>query len=113
MEDYNAASVILSAVIGGSGIVGLGFAYIRRAVDKKLKEHEAEETRRRAVRLHRLMVEDEWNHAAGRLFFFVHKAIVTGHHNGDLEAAFSDFQDAEVKKKELDRRILVESELDM
>ena len=48
----------------------------------------------------------------GRLFFFVHKAIVTGQHNGDLEAAWEEYQEAEKKKKALDREILAENELE-
>lgn len=104
---------IVSAAVGGAGIVGLVFAYIRRFIDKRLNARDQEDAKRRATRLRRLTLEDEWYHAAGRLFFFVNKAIETGQHNGDLRNAFEKFQEAEAKKKALDREILAESELDL
>lgn len=51
-------------------------------------------------------------HATGRLFFFIHKAIVTGQHNGDLEAAWNDYQDVEKRKKAYEREIIAENELE-
>lgn len=104
---------MIGALVGGSGLVGLLFFYLRYFIDKRLKEREAEDAKRRVTRLRRRKVEDEWYHATGRLFFFVHKAIVTGQHNGDLEASWQAFQHAEELKKDLDREILAETEVDL
>ena len=35
---------------------------------------------------------------------------MTGQHNGDLDKAFNELQEAESHKKELDREIIAESE---
>lgn len=106
-------TAIVGAVFGGAGIVGLVFAYVRHFIDKRLADRDKEDAKRRETRLRRLTIEDEWYHAAGRLFFFINKAVETGQHNGDLKRAFEQFQDAEAKKKALDREILAESEVDL
>lgn len=106
------AGAVLGAVFGGAGIVGLLFAYIRHFIDKRLAQRDAADAKQKDQHIRRLTIEDEWKHAAGRLFFFLHKAVVTGQHNGDLEAAFTKFQEAEDKKKALDREIIVENEMD-
>lgn len=105
-------AAIVGAVVGGSGIVGLCFAYIRHFIDKRLAQREAEDEKQCSQKVRRLTIQDEWEHATGRLFFFVHKAIVTGQHNGDLEDAWEKFQQAEAKKKALDREIIVEHEME-
>nr|WP_325297176.1 hypothetical protein [uncultured Dysosmobacter sp.] len=84
---------------------------MRRFIDTRLERKEEEGAKRKAQRLRRLTLEDEMEHATGRLFFFIHKAIVTGEHNGDLEDAWSSYQDVERRLKELDREILVEHDM--
>lgn len=59
-----------------------------------------------------MTIDDELQHANGRLFFWLYKAIITGNHNGDLEKAFERLQEVEQKKKDLDRRIIAEAEND-
>ena len=59
-----------------------------------------------------LTLEDKLEHATGRLLFYLHKAVVTGRHNGDLEAAWTTYQEAESEMKALDREVLVEHEMD-
>lgn len=113
MTGKEIAVLLIGAVLGGSGIVGLVFAYMRRFIDKRLEQREAENQKQKEQHLRRLTIEEEWRHAAGRLFFFIHKAIVTGQHNGDLEAAWERFQLAEDKKKALDREIIVENEINV
>ncbi|MEG2679469.1 MAG: hypothetical protein RR949_05960 [Oscillospiraceae bacterium] len=110
IEDVIAAAA--GAVIGGAGFVGLVFYFIRHYIDSKLKTREDRDEKRRETRIRRLKIEDEWQHSAGRLFYHIHKAIITGTHNGDLEAAWGKFTDAEEKKKELDLEILAENELE-
>ena len=116
-------AAVVGAVFGGSGLTGLLFIYMRRFIDKRLDrreqveadrkvQQEKEDAKRKAQRLQRLTIDAEMEHATGRLFFFVHKAIVTGQHNGDLESAWEEYQAAENRKKALNRQIIVESELD-
>ena len=106
-------AAIVGAIVGGSGIVGLCFFYIRHFIDKRLAQREAEDKKQQEQHIRRLTIEDEWKHATGRLFYHIHKYIVTGHHNGDLESAWEKFQEAEEKKKQLDREIVVENEMDI
>lgn len=91
--------------------MGILFAYMRRFIDKKLDARDAETEERREQRLRKLKIEDAMEHATGRLFFYLHKAIVTGQHNGDLEEAWATYKKVEEEKKELDREILVKFEL--
>ena len=93
-------SGVIGAIVGGSGITGLLFYFIRKYIEDKLTGKEQ--------RMKRAVVDDELQHCQGRLFFWIHKAIVTGQHNGDLEQAFQDYQIAEQKAKTLDREIIVE-----
>ena len=99
------------------------FFFIRRYIENKLKlkedkakaeeqEKKDEQHKRRELAVRRMKVDDELQHCEGRLFFWIHKAIVTGAHNGDLEAAFDNYQKAEQAKKELDREIIVENEIE-
>lgn len=91
--------------------MGLVFLYIRRYIDGKLNAREAASKKQKEQQIRRLKIDDEMEHATGRLFFFMHKAIVTNTHNGDLESAWTEFQAAERKKKELDREIIAEHEI--
>ena len=103
-------SALVGAVVGGSGLVGLLFFFLRRYIEQKLGAVEAVNRNRLAIRRRRLQIDDELNHAYGRLFFWMHRAIVQGHHNGELEAAFRALEEAEAKKKDLDREIIAEME---
>lgn len=101
-------AAIIGTVVGGSGIVGIVFLYIRRYIDGKLNAREAESKKRQDLQTRRLKIDAEMEHATGRLLFYIHKAIVTGNHNGDLEAAWNKYQKVEEKKKDLDREIIIE-----
>lgn len=101
---------IISAIVGGSGIVGIVFFFIRRNIENKIKDREAETSKKKEQRIQRMKIDDELQHCQGRLFFWIHKAIVTGQHNGDLEAAFEAYQKAEQAKKDFDRNVLAENE---
>lgn len=102
----------MGALVGGSGITGMLFFFIRRYIENKLGKRDAEEIQKREQTKKRMIVDDQLRHCEGRLFFWIHKAIVTGEHNGDLERAFEEFQRAERERKALDREIIVENELE-
>lgn len=102
----------VGAIVGGSGITGLLFFFIRSYIEKKISEREADERRKRELKIKRMIIDDKLRHCEGRLFFWLHKAIVTGNHNGDLKKAFDEYQEAEIERKELDREIIVENEIE-
>ena len=115
-------TAIFSAVIGGSGIVGLLFFFIRRYLEKKLIARENEEkihkekreaAKKKAVeeKTRRVQLDDELQHCTGRLFFWLHKAVVDGKHNGELDAAWTNYQNAEKEKKDFDRQIIAEHQV--
>ena len=112
MNSNAVLTAVIGAVLGSGGLVGLFFAYIRHFIDKRLVQREKEDAQHREQRASRLRLEDELEHANGRLLFYLYKAVVTGQHNGDLEAAWATYQEAEKKMKALDREILVAHEMD-
>lgn len=101
---------VISTVIGGSGITGIVFYFVRKRMEAKLDAKEKEEAKKKQQKMQRRKIDDELQHCEGRLFFWIHKAIVTGAHNGDLESAFEAYQQAETAKKDFDRELIVESE---
>lgn len=105
-------ALIVGAIIGGSGLVGLVFFFLRRYIEKRLNGRDEEEQKRRENRMKRMEIDDKLHHAYGRILFWLYRAIITGHHNGELEAAFRSLEAAEAEKKDYDRRIIAESEQD-
>lgn len=103
---------VISAIVGGSGFTGIAFLFMRRYIEKKLDAKDQEEEKRKKQKLRRMTVEDKMQHCTGRLLFWMHKAIVDGTHNGDLEDAFEKYQKVEEEKKNLDREIISEQEID-
>lgn len=103
---------VLGAALGGSGMVGMLFFLLRHYIEKRLNKAEREEVKHREARIRRNQIEDELDHAYGRLLFWQYRAIVTGQHNGELDKAFTDMQEAERRKKELDRAIIAENEIE-
>ena len=80
-------SGIIGTIVGGSGITGMVFFFIRRYIENKLKlkedkakaeeqEKKDEQHKRRELAVRRMKVDDELQHCEGRLFFWIHKAIV-------------------------------------
>lgn len=108
MMNYNIAEVLITAVIGSGGVMGVFFFVFRYYIERKLKEREKKEDEQLSVKLERIRVNDRLTHCYGRLFFWMYKAIVDNHHNGDLDNAFKELQEVEEEKKELDRKILAE-----
>lgn len=102
----------MSGIIGGGGIAGLFFHFLKRYIERKLKKAEDDADSRLQTRIKRMTIDDELQHSYGRLFFWLYKAIITGKHNGELEKAFETLQTVEQKKKDLDRQIIAAAEND-
>lgn len=98
--------MILSALIGGSGLCGIAFLFIRHYIEKRLAGREEQEKKDQEIRQRRRIVNDKIQHANGRLLFWVVKVIETGEHNDDLRNAFEELEKAEEEAKMLDREIL-------
>ena len=96
---------------GVSGLVsGVALKYITRYFDKKL---EAEEARKKEVEKQqhaRTVAEANRRRAAGRLFFWLHHAIVKPPPNGELEKAMENYSRAEDAQKALEQEILASFE---
>ena len=112
MTTEQVLETLLVAVIGSGGVVGVMFKLAYRYLDKRLTQKELEDQERQKEREERLRINDKIQHKQGRCFFWLYRAIVDGHHNGDLEHAFADLQAAEDEKKELDQRILAKHTID-
>ncbi len=107
VEELNEViKIILSALIGGSGLCGVVFLFVRHYIEKRLTAREEAEEKDQEIRRRRTIINDKIQHANGRLLFWIVKAIETGEHNGDLAKAFEDLQEAEEEGKTLDREIL-------
>ena len=91
-------------------ISGLFLYYLRWYIDKKLREEETirEEEMRRKVEQAKL--EMRRRRAIGRLFFWLHRAIVSPPSNGELEEAMESFQAIEEEQKMLEQTILAQVE---
>ena len=101
---------IISALVGGSGIVGIVVNYIKRYVDRKLDAEEAKAAEHERFRLKKRACEERMQHAESRWIFWVNRWIETGSHNGELRQAFEEYQAAEREKKELEREIITKFE---
>jgi len=97
---------IFTTLIGGGGIMGIMFYYLKRYIDKRITAEEKEASERAEIRTRRLTVEHKLRHAYGRVFFWMHKAITKPPHNGELEEAMRLLQDAEAENKALDQEII-------
>lgn len=110
-EVHIVVTAILSAIVGGGGLTGLAFSFMRRYIEKKLSASEEKRKSEIRNRVERIKINDELQHCQGRLLFWMHKAIITGEHNGDLENAMEMYQKAEETKRDLDRQIIANEEI--
>jgi len=99
----------VSALISGL-ITAFGIGYLQRYLDAKRKQSEALAAKRRQERRKADELEFQRRRAAGRLFFWLHDAVVKGveHANGDLEKAFTAYNEVEEEQKDFERMLLAE-----
>ena len=100
-----AVSALISGLVSGFGIWNL-----QRFLESKRKQTEASAAKRRQERRQADELEYQRRRAAGRMFFWLHDAVVKGveHANGDLEKAFDDYNAVEEEQKSFERMMLAE-----
>ena len=98
---------LVSAVVSGL-ISGVGVFCLQRYIDAKRKESEERAAQRRKERRKADLLESKRRRATGRMFFWLHYALVRGVEvaNGDLEKAFSDYNAAEEEQKAFEAELL-------
>ncbi len=98
-------SGLVSAMVSGIGIY-----YLHAYLDGKRKESEQAAAQRRAERRKADVLESKRWRAAGRMFFWLHDAVVKGkdHANGDLERAYEDYNRIEEEQKLFEQELLAE-----
>ena len=100
-----AISCAVSALISGVGVF-----YLQHYLESKRRESEELARTRRQQRRKADVLESRRRRAAGRMFFWMHDALVKGveHANGDLEKAFSDYNEVEEEQKAFEQELLAE-----
>ena len=112
MDEFLAACLAaVPGVVVSALISGLLLYYIRAYIDNKLREDEEHRKKEQQLRLQRSQLEKKRCRAEGRLLFWLHRAIVSPPHNGELDKAMEDYQAVEDEQKALDQKILAEFEL--
>ena len=99
-------TIVVSSVLGGAGIVGIVFYFIRRYLERLLDQRDAEEQKHKENKIRRASYNDALQHAQGSLLFWLYHAVT----KGELEQAFESFQSVEQKIKDHDRKIIAEQE---
>lgn len=91
-------------------ISGIGIYYLHAYLDGKRKESEQAAAQRRSERRKAEVLESRRRRATGRMFFWLHDAIVKGkeHANGDLERAYEDYNRIEEEQKQFEQELLAE-----
>lgn len=103
--------VITSALVSGIISVGL-FGVIKWYIDRKLQKVDEEKRRHEQVQHRRSKANAKLRRAQGRLFFWMHHGMIKPPPNGELEEAWTAYQEAEEESKELDQEIIAHYELD-
>lgn len=105
--------VLKTAMVSGlvsALISGIGIYYLHAYLDDKRKESEQAAAQRRAERRKADVLESRRRRATGRMFFWLHDAVVKGkdHANGDLERAYEDYNRIEEEQKRFEQEMLAE-----
>lgn len=98
---------LISAMVSAA-VSGIGVYYLQRYLEERRKKSEEEAKRRRIERRKSDVLEARRRRATGRLFFWLHDAVVKGveHANGDLQRAFDDYNDVEAEQKAFEQELL-------
>lgn len=98
-----ALSASVSALISGIGVW-----LLQKYIETKRRESEERATQRRKERRKADLLETKRRRATGRMFFWMHYALVHGveRANGDLEKAFSDYNSAEEEQKAFEAELI-------
>lgn len=98
---------LVSAIVSGL-ISGVGVFCLQRYIDAKHRESKERAAQRRKERRKADLLESKRRRATGRLFFWMHYALVKGAEqaNGDLEKAFRDYNIAEEEQKAFEAELL-------
>ena len=101
--------VAISALVSGL-FSGVGIFYLQRYIDAKRRESEEQAVQRRKERRKADVLEYKRRRAAGRMFFWLHDAVVKGvdHANGDLKKAMEEYNEVEEEQKAFEQELLAE-----
>ena len=102
IEFSEIVKTIIMAILGGSGLVGILFYFIRIYIDKQFQSRillNDYEIRRKQIR-------SELDECYRQCFFWIRFYITTGETGDNLEQAFQKLYVAEEKKKALENEIL-------
>lgn len=108
-----AKAALSTALISGmvSALVsGVGVFFLQSYIKSKAQESTAAREKRRKDRQTKYVLDDNWQHAVGRVLFWMKDSLDKGreHANGNLDSAYAEFTDAEIEKKNFERQMLAE-----
>ncbi len=102
MESTEMLRTVLTAVIGGSGLIGLLFYLIRVYIDKRIERHMLQNE----FEIKRRQVNRELDECYRQCFFWIQFYITTGEAGDNLEQAFQKLYVVEERKKALENELL-------
>lgn len=102
MEGTEMLRTVLTAMIGGSGLIGLLFYLIRVYIDKRIERHMLQNE----FEIKRRQVNSELDECYRQCFFWIQFYITTGEAGDNLEQAFQKLYVVEERKKTLENELL-------
>lgn len=99
------AQTILMAILGGSGLVGILFYFIRMYIDKQFQKRNLQDDYE--IRMKQL--RSELDACYGQCFFWIQFYIAAGEAGDNFEQAFQRLYAAEERKKVLENEMLARS----
>lgn len=108
MDDKYFFQIIVSALLGSGGVVGLLFLFIRNWVEKRLNKQDEKKKKTREYQIKLNELEHKRSSCYGKLFFWIHREIAENKCSKELEAAFNELQKVEEEIKEFENHRLTE-----
>ena len=102
IEPSEVVRAIVMAILGGSGLVGVLFYFIRMYIDKQFRNRNMLDD----YEIRMKQIRSELDDCYGQCFFWLQYYITTGETGDNLEQAFQKLYTAEEKKKALESEIL-------